>query len=64
MLEELEKATGNLPLLQFVLEQLWEYRDKEKGILTLQSYQQQVGGIKTALEQKAEATYQSLDSES
>ena len=59
LLAELEQATNDLPLLQFVLEQLWEYR--EQGILTLQSYQQKIGGIKTALEKKAEATYQSLD---
>lgn len=64
LLEELEKTSGNLPLLQFVLEQLWQYRDKEKGVITLQSYQQQIGGLKTALEQKAEATYQSLNNES
>ncbi|MEC4895367.1 MAG: caspase family protein [Oscillatoria sp. PMC 1051.18] len=59
LLQQLDRATGDLPLLQFVLEQLWENRCQ--GKLTLTAYQQQIGGIKGALERKAEAVYDSLD---
>ena len=59
LLQELNHSAGDLPLLEFVLEQLWEYRSQ--GELTLQVYQEEVGGIKGALEQKAQAVYESLD---
>ncbi|AFZ15246.1 WD-40 repeat-containing protein [Crinalium epipsammum PCC 9333] len=61
LLQELNHSAGDLPLLEFVLEQLWEYRSQ--GELTLQAYQEQVGGIKGALEQKAQAVYESLDAQ-
>ncbi|MDP5337226.1 MAG: caspase family protein [Nodularia sp. (in: cyanobacteria)] len=61
LLQELHQSPGELPLLEFVLEQLWEYR--ENGAMTLQAYQQHLGGIKGALESKAEKVYQSLDPE-
>ncbi|QLE59368.1 caspase family protein [Nostoc sp. TCL26-01] len=61
LLQELHHSPGDLPLLEFVLEQLWEYRDN--GVITLQAYQQYLGGIKGALEGKAQAVYDSLDSE-
>ncbi|MBD2358854.1 hypothetical protein H6G41_30375 [Tolypothrix sp. FACHB-123] len=60
LLQELNHSAGDLPLLEFVLEQLWEFR--QDGKLTLAAYQQQVGGIKGALERKAQAVYESLDS--
>jgi len=52
-------AAGDLPLLEFVLEQLWEHR--QAGELTLQAYLEQIGGLKGALERKAQAVYDSLD---
>ncbi len=61
LLQELNHSAGDLPLLEFVLEQLWEYRSQ--GELTLQAYQEQVGGIKGALEQKAQAVYEGLDAQ-
>ena len=61
LVQELHQSPGNLPLLEFVLEQLWEYR--ENGAITLQAYQQHLGGIKGALESKAQAVYTSLDAE-
>lgn len=59
LVQELNHTAGDLPLLEFVLEQLWEFR--QEGKLTLAAYQQQVGGIKGALERKAQAVYESLD---
>jgi WD40 repeat protein/uncharacterized caspase-like protein len=61
LLRELHRSPGDLPLLEFVLEQLWEHR--VAGKLTLQAYQQHLGGIKGALESKAQAVYESLDAE-
>ncbi|MBD2360920.1 caspase family protein [Anabaena minutissima FACHB-250] len=61
LLQELNYSPGYLPLLEFVLEQLWEYR--ENGVISLQAYQQHLGGIKGALEKKAQAVYESLDPE-
>ncbi|MGB3203383.1 MAG: caspase family protein [Crinalium sp.] len=61
LLQELNHSAGDLPLLEFVLEQLWEYRSQ--GELSLQVYQEEVGGIKGALEQKAQAVYESLDAQ-
>ncbi|KZL47740.1 hypothetical protein A2T98_21600 [Nodularia spumigena CENA596] len=61
LLQELQHSPGDLPLLEFVLEQLWEYR--ENGAITLQAYQQHLGGIKGALESKAQSVYHSLDPE-
>ncbi|AFZ38170.1 WD40 repeat-containing protein (plasmid) [Stanieria cyanosphaera PCC 7437] len=53
-----EVQTGSLPLLQFALEELWCKRTP--GSLTLQDYQQHIGGIAKILEKKADLTYQSL----
>lgn len=61
LLQDLQHSAGDLPLLEFVLEQLWEHRSK--GKLTLSAYQKQVGGISGALERKAQAVYDSLDPE-
>ncbi|MDJ0648533.1 MAG: hypothetical protein QNJ60_07465, partial [Xenococcaceae cyanobacterium MO_188.B19] len=58
LLQELDGATGDLPLLQFVLQKLWENR--ERGNLTLRAYRE-IGGIKGALEQQAQELYDSLD---
>ncbi|PAX53025.1 nSTAND1 domain-containing NTPase [Brunnivagina elsteri] len=59
LLQELNHSVGDLPLLEFVLEQLWELR--ENGELTLFSYQQHLGGIAGALEKRADIVYGNLD---
>lgn len=61
LLQELNHSAADLPLLEFVLEQLWEYHCP--GELTLQVYQQQIGGFKGALERSCQAVYDSLDPE-
>lgn len=58
LLQDLDRSTGDLPLLQFVLQKLWERRPG--GKLTLATYQQ-LGGIKGSLERQAQSTYESLD---
>ena len=58
LLQDLNQGVGDLPLLEFVLEQIWEKR--EPGQLALQVYQEQVGGLKGALERKAQAVYNAL----
>ncbi len=58
LLQELNGGTGDLPLLQFVLQKLWEIR--ERGVLTFRAYRK-LGGIKGALEQQAQKLYDSLD---
>ncbi|NES97446.1 MAG: WD40 repeat domain-containing protein, partial [Desertifilum sp. SIO1I2] len=59
LLRELDNASGDLPLLEFVLEQLWEHRQNAK--LTLQAYLNAIGGLQGALERKAQAVYDSLE---
>ena len=61
LLQDLDRSAGDLPLLQFALQKLWQNR--ENGKLTLQAYQE-LGGIKGALERQAQAVYDSLDAES
>jgi WD40 repeat protein/uncharacterized caspase-like protein/energy-coupling factor transporter ATP-binding protein EcfA2 len=61
LVQELDRTTGDLPILQFVLEQLWHCR--QQGMLTLQSYQREIGGLRGVLESKAQAAYDQLDSE-
>ena len=60
LLQELSGGTGDLPLLQFVLQKLWENR--QAGVLTLGAYRK-LGGIKGALEKQAQDLYDSLDPE-
>jgi WD40 repeat protein/uncharacterized caspase-like protein len=60
LLKELDRAAGDLPLLQFVLEKLWEKR--QDSTLTVKTYQD-LGGIRGALEQQAQSAYESLDPE-
>ncbi|WP_448268711.1 nSTAND1 domain-containing NTPase [Nostoc sp. DSM 114159] len=59
LLRELDRSPGDLPLLEFVLEQLWQHR--VAGELTLQTYQEQLGGIQGALERSSQAVYESFD---
>ena len=60
LLFEVQGQVGALPLLQFTLNQLFECR--EDRMLTQQAYHE-IGGVKGALAQHAEATYQSLSTE-
>ncbi|BAZ08719.1 peptidase C14 caspase catalytic subunit p20 [Calothrix sp. NIES-4071] len=62
LLQELEHSAGDLPLLEFVLDELWHHRSE--GKLTLSAYHQHLGGIAGALERKADKVYSSLDSQS
>ncbi|MEZ4733070.1 MAG: CHAT domain-containing protein [Caldilineaceae bacterium] len=55
ILTDLAEASGELPLLQFTLTKLWNAR--EKGVLTHLAYEK-TGGVKRAIAQYAEATYQ------
>ncbi len=61
LLEEIKDSAVSLPLLEFILEQLWEYRSE--GRLTLQAYQEQIGGLKSVLEKKADDAYEGLSDE-
>ena len=60
LLQDLDRSAGDLPLLQFVLQQLWSRR--ENGKLTLNAYQD-LGRIQGALEKQAQKVYDSLDEE-
>ena len=61
LLQDLDRSAGDLPLLQFALQQLWEKR--EHGQLTLKAYQK-LEGVKGALERQAQKVYDNLDPES
>ncbi|NEO56096.1 MAG: hypothetical protein F6K54_25290 [Okeania sp. SIO3B5] len=61
LLDGVQEELGGLPLLQFVLRELWEKR--RDGILSLQVYQEEIGGFKEVLENKAEDVRQSLHGE-
>jgi serine/threonine protein kinase len=54
MLDHLEHTPGALPLLQFAASQLWETRDRDRRLLTAESYQR-IGGIAGALASHADA---------
>ena len=60
LLFDVQGQVGALPLLQFTLDQLFQHR--EGRLLTLHAYQQ-IGGVKGALAQHAESTYQVLPTE-
>jgi len=61
LLREAQEASGSLPLLQFILEQLWEHR--REGALTLQVYQEEIGGLQGVLEKTAQGVYERLSEE-
>jgi eukaryotic-like serine/threonine-protein kinase len=54
MLDHLEHTPGALPLLQFAASQLWETRDRDRRLLTVESYHR-IGGIAGALASHADA---------
>jgi uncharacterized caspase-like protein len=61
IIEDVEKAPGSLPLMEFALTKLWETR-KEPYLdsLTLFAYNQELGGLKGTLEKHANRVYESL----
>ena len=59
MLDHLEHTPGALPLLQFAASQLWETRDRNRRLLTAQSYHR-IGGIAGALASHADAVVAEL----
>lgn len=60
IIEDVEGKTGNLPLLQFALKQLWEKRDGME--LTHKAYKE-IDGVENALANYANNVYQGLDKE-
>jgi len=60
LLFEMRGQAGALPLLEFTLDQLFQRRDRHR--LTLKAYEE-IGGVKGALTQHLEATYNELPSE-
>ncbi|MDX2253983.1 MAG: caspase family protein [Pseudanabaenaceae cyanobacterium bins.39] len=48
-------SPANLPLMQFALAELWNYREGNQ--LTLNAYKEKFGGISGALEKRANAVY-------
>ncbi|WP_437284297.1 nSTAND1 domain-containing NTPase [Sorangium sp. So ce406] len=59
MLDTLEGTRSPLPLLQFTAAKLWEARDRERRVLTRDSYEQ-LGGVAGALSAHADAVLSAL----
>ncbi|MCG8419609.1 MAG: protein kinase [Proteobacteria bacterium] len=59
MLDTLESTRSPLPLLQFTAAKLWDMRDREKNVVTVQSYRE-LGGIAGALASHADAVLTGL----
>lgn len=51
------KSPAALPLLEFALEELYEQRDKDKGLLKIEAYHA-LGGVEGALGKRAEESFQ------
>ncbi|MFP4322426.1 MAG: protein kinase domain-containing protein [Anaerolineales bacterium] len=62
IIAEMSGQLGALPLLQFGLTELYNQRDQERNLITLEGYQK-LGGILGALAQQAESTYIALDAQ-
>jgi len=62
ILDDVGKEPGFLPLLEFALTKLWEKRDQEKHLLTLEQYQK-LGGLTGTLNFHAERVYHYRDYE-
>jgi len=62
ILEDVGKEPGFLPLLEFALTKLWQKRDQEKHLLTLEEYNK-LGGLAGALDIHAEQVYHHRDFE-
>ncbi|WP_428267557.1 protein kinase domain-containing protein [Haliangium sp.] len=59
MLDTLQVTTGCLPLLQFAVTKLWEARDRNRRLITEQSYRR-LGGVVGALATHADAVVASM----
>ncbi|XYH98713.1 protein kinase domain-containing protein [Sorangium sp. So ce1128] len=59
MLDTLESTRSPLPLLQFTAGKLWEARDRERRLLTRDSYER-LGGVAGALSAHADAVLSAL----
>ncbi|WP_437307308.1 nSTAND1 domain-containing NTPase [Sorangium sp. So ce388] len=59
MLDALESTRSPLPLLQFTAGKLWEARDRERRLLTRDSYER-IGGVAGALSAHADAVLSAL----
>ncbi|HWN66252.1 MAG TPA: serine/threonine-protein kinase, partial [Haliangium sp.] len=59
MLDTLQVTPGSLPLLQFAASKLWDARDRERRLLTEQSYRR-LGGVSGALATHADAVLGAL----
>lgn len=59
MLDALEQTRSPLPLLQFAATQLWQMRDRDKRLFTVESYAT-LGGVAGALSTHADAMLQAL----
>ena len=62
MLGQVESERGALPLLAFAAAQLWQRRDRERGLLTHEAYAA-IGGVGGSLAQHAEATLERIGQE-
>ncbi len=62
MLAEVEGERGALPLLAFAAAQLWQRRDRERGLLTREAYEE-IGGVAGALARHAESTLEQIGQE-
>ncbi len=58
ILEDVGKEPGNLPLLEFLLQELWEGRERD-GTLTHHAYET-LGGVKGAIARRAESELDKL----
>ena len=58
-LDAVEGERGALPLLAFAVARLWDMRDRERRLLTIQAYEA-IGGVSGALARHAEATLTAL----
>jgi WD40 repeat protein len=59
MVGEVSRERGALPLLAFAASRLWDKRDRERGLLTREAYEE-IGGVAGALAQHAEATLERI----
>jgi WD40 repeat protein len=62
MVSEVSRERGALPLLAFAASRLWDKRDREKGLLTREAYQE-IGGVGGALARHAEETLDKIGAE-
>ncbi len=62
MVSEVSRERGVLPLLAFAASRLWEKRDRERGLLTREAYQE-IGGVGGALARHAEETLEKIGTE-